>query len=541
MSMQQKNTALFLCDLAFFCLAALYAWLVMEGIAAISGQGAVMDSDLATYAQALAHSLHPENFASDPVLRASSPGVDINNLQSFIARFMTADGNVSLAMLRSGAIGIFIFYCGWYILGRWLFQRPALSALLAIACGVTVWIEYGTFWGVNHSDPVPRVYYAAIFPLLLLVALAATRKPALRPAALLLAGLSMWVHGVSALNCGAMFFMLFLVIRPRGISFSAHLANLALSFCAFILPVAIFLWPSFSGAKHFDAAELAVFAQLFDIRWKGDYSGSPGRLWHLLTSVNAWSVLGVAGLCAWFLAVWAGNRNEKIFARACPAFIIAILAVALFCFAESAWSAKFGRLAMGHELVRGIRFLVPLSITLLVIAGHILVPRLLVLPGACLGIVLILIFTLDRQYMAAQYAMGKWLGIELPLCERAERERAVAEKRRRLLEEIERIVPAGESIFDAEEDLAIRHFAMRPLAHAFKDGYIYYYNKDVEGARKWLALERLRRQKPDGLVDAWLASGAPWLLCKSGVDRGRLEEVGTIESELDGWLLVRRK
>lgn len=530
-----------MCDLAFFSLAALYAWLVMRGIVEISASGAIMDGDLATYAQALAHAIHPENFAQDPVLRASSPGVDISNLQSWVARLLTRDGNVSLALLLSGAVGIFIFYSGWYILGRRLFTSPALAAILAVTCGITVWIEYGTFWGVNHSDPVPRVYFAAIFPLLLLVAFMAARKPVLRPAAMLLTGLSMWAHGVSALNCGAMFFMLFAFTRPKGASLAGHLAGLSLSLAAFLAPVAVFLWPSFSGARHFDATELAIFGQLFDIRWQGDYSDSPRRLWRLLSTANAWSILLLAGLCAWPLAIMKGNENEKFFTRACPFFLLAILAVAFFCFAESAWSAKFGRLAMGHELVRGIRFLVPLSLTLIIIAGHILVPRLLVAPSVCLGIMLALVFTVDRQYMAAQYAFGKWLGISMPLARKAEEERARAEKRRQLLEEIEKTVPAGESIFDEEEDLAIRHFALRPLAHAFKDGYIYYYNKDAQGAQKWLEMENLRRQKPDGLARAWLASGAPWLLCKSGPAREELEKYGSIERELDGWLLIKRK
>lgn len=541
MPMLRKNSALFLCDLAFFCAAAFYAWLAMRGIAVISANGAVMDSDLDAYAEALAHILHPDIFGSDPVLSDWSPAVDLNTLQGFIAHLLVVDDNASLPFLRSGAIAIFLFYCGWYILGRWLFKRPSLAAVLAVVCGVTVWIEYGTFWGVNHSDPVPRVYFGAIFPLLALLALTAARRPLLRPAVMLLTGLSMWVHGVSALNCGAMFFVLFAVTRQKGAPLARHLAGLALSLAAFLAPVMVFLWPSFSGGRHFDGGELAVFAQLFDIRWQDDYSNSPQRLWHLLTTANAWSILGLAGICVWPLAMAKGNGNEKFFARACPAFLVGILAVAFFCFAESAYSAKFGRLAMGHELVRGIRFLVPLSITLIVIACHILVPRLLVTPCACVAIILVLIFTVDRQYVAAQYAFGKWLGISLPLSDRGEKERASAEKRRWLLEEIEKTVPVGESVFAEDEDRAIRHFARRPLAHAFKDGCVYYYNKDVEGARKWLAMEILRRQKPDGLVRAWLASGAPWLLCESGADREQLEKYGAVTRELDGWLLVRRK
>lgn len=539
--MASANSRLWLCDLLFLCAAALYAFLALEGIEIISGGGAVLDSDLSTYAQTIAHSLHPANFISDPVLYVNSPAVDIANLQSFIAALVMPPDSPGIGLLRAGAISIFIFYASWYILGRWLFKSPALAALLAVICGITIWIEYGTFWGINHSDPVPRSFFAALFPLLLLMTLAAASKPRLRPLAMFLTGCGMWAHGVSALNCGAMFFCFFLLYKPEKASLAKHLLNSALSLLAFLLSVAIFLAPSFVGGKALTPEELELLQTVFNLRWNADYSNSPHKLLRLATTFNPWSSLALGGLCCWPVALFFGKPREKLFAKAFPFFILGIAGVALFCFAEFHYAPALGRVAMGHELVRGIRFIIPLSILLMGATLDILMPRLILRPAIAVAILLVLIFTVDRQYGAAQYALAKHLDISLPLVEKAESERRNAEKTRRFLEIVKETIPEGETIFIQDENLAIRYFAFRPLAYAFKDGYIYYYNKDAAGAAKWLETARLRSRNPDGLVHAWLYAKAPWLICESDVDRKLLEKYGTIERELDGWLFVKRK
>ncbi len=536
----EKTSHIWLCDLVFMVFSALYALLALEGVIAISGHGVHMDSDLATYAQAMTHALHPGFFASDPVLNSNSPAVDISNLERLVATLLMPGDNVAVGLFRAGAVAIFIFYCGWYILGRWLFKSPALSALLSVLCGITIWIEFGTFWGINHSDPIPRVYFAAIFPLLLLFALAAIKHAKFRPAAMFLTGLSIWVHGVSALNCGAMFFVAFALSKPGETGPGAHMAGLALCLFSFFLPVLCFLWPSLMQARNFSQEELAVFRNLFDLRWAADYSNSEARLLHLLTSKNACSLLALGGFFAWLLTVFKGSPREKTLALACPAFILAIFLVAIFCFAESRYAANLGRLSMGHELVRGIRFLVPLSLLMIVAAVRIILPRIVIRPGVCCVIALVAIFTVDRQYVAAQYALGQKTGIALPLAEGAKDMAENAEKRAKFLEKIEGTVPKGQAIFSEDEDMAIRYIALRPLAHAFKDGYIHFYNKDLAGSKKWLELERLLAEKPNGLIKAWLFSGAPWLLCRNTTDRKLLDEHGKIELELDGWLLVKK-
>lgn len=540
MNAPEKKTYLWWCDLVFMIFAALYALLALDGITVISGQGVLIDSDLETYAQAMAHSLNPEYYLNDPVLNSNSPAVDIRNLERLVATLLMPGDYAAIGLLRAGALAIFIFYCGWYMLGRWLFGRPALAALLSVLCGITIWIEYGTFWGINHSDPIPRVYFAAIFPLILLFALAAIRNTKLRPLVMFLTGLTIWVHGVSALNCGAMFFVAFVFFKPKDSSLAAHVSGLSFCLVAFFAPVLIFLWPSLMQGKNFSQEELAVFRELFDLRWANDYSSAEERLARLMTSANPFSLLALGGFFAWLVTAYLGNQREKTLALACPAFILALGLVVLFSFVESRYAASLGRLSMGHELVRGIRFLVPLSLLLIVGAIRIMSPRFIIRPGVCCVIALLAIFTIDRQYLAAQYALSQRTGVSLPLAANGASLAAEGEKRRLFLEKIAATVPQGEAIFSEDEDMAIRYHAHRPLAHAFKDGYIHFYNKDLAGSKKWLELEKILAEKPDGLIKAWIFSQAPWLLCRASTDRNLLLEHGKIALELDGWLLVKK-
>lgn len=176
------------------------------------------------------------------MLRAVTPANSIWNLERFTARLLTPGNDYVVGLFRAGALAIFIFYAGWYLLGRWLFGSPGPAFLLALLAGVTVWVEWGTFWGIAQSDPVPRVFFAALWPFLLLGALAAQERPLLRPPAMLAAGLCMWVHGISALNTGAMFFLAFALHRPQGRAWSRIWSIVFSAWCC----ISYRYWP-FSG------------------------------------------------------------------------------------------------------------------------------------------------------------------------------------------------------------------------------------------------------------------------------------------------------
>lgn len=534
-----------LADLLFLLLVALYAGAALQGIVPLSAGGAFLDSDLATYAQGMAGEAHPELFGLDPVLREATPANSIWNLERFAATRLAPGDDYALGLFRAGAACIFVFYAGFYLLGRRLFTSPILAAMLALVSGVFVWIGWGTFWGIAHSDPVPRVFFAAVWPFLLLAALTALTRPWLRPLAMLATGLCMWVHGISALATGAMFFTAFALRRPPGLSPAGHLGNLALCLAAYFIPVLAFLWPSLTQTQAFSAAELNVFQDLFARRWRKDY----GQFWSQLAGLarvgNPMLLLFCGGLAGWLITLRRGGAMTRRLAGMYPAFLLALALVVLFSRAESLLAPHFGRLPLGHELVRGVRFLAPLSWLMIISGLACFWPRVNgPVKGLFFAATLLATFSLsrDRQHMAAMYALTRQIPVlSLPLQERAREEMRRAAVYREALEALQRLVPAGHAVFSDGEDMAVRYLALRGLVHTFKDGYVFFYNKDVQGCRDWLRYTAMKESGPTGYVQAWLASGAPWLFSGRLQDRPELERYGDVLWENAGWMILRRR
>lgn len=528
-------------DLLFILGAALYAWLAWRGILPISGYGVSLDSDLMTYAQGMAGESHPELFGADPVLAQSSAANSIHNIERALAGWLAPPDQWAQGLLAAGAICIFVFYAAWYILGRWLVGAPSLAAALAIACGTTVWVGWGTFWGIAHSDPLPRVFFGALMPALVYVCMLAMRRAWLRPACMGLAGLFMWVHGVSALNCGAMFFMAFALVRPPGAKFGAQLVNLCFCLIAFFAPVLIFLGASLWQPDGMTPEKLAVFRELMDLRWHTDYSGFGQRMATFFSPFSdAFPVLA-GGVAGWLVTLWKGRSRARLFCKMCPCFVLALMCVAAFCWAETHFSLEYGRLPMGHELVRGLRFLVPLSWICIMLGIASVAGRWLRRASLIVVIVCALIIPADRQYMAAQYALSQYTGLSLPLTAKGKEEAARAARLREFLMHVQKLVPQGEAIYSPEDAMQARYIALRPLAHSFKDGYAHFYNKDYEGSARWLKLEKMARSGPDGWLAAWEESGAPWLIGPEKIIGVNMEKLpGRIMLKEDGWILARR-
>ena len=268
---RRTQTFFSLVDFVFLCVILAFTLLAVHGSTLISAGGAYIDSDLATYAQGMAGERDPAAFINDPVLSTRNAANSIKNLQRVLADLLTPADDVAIGLLRAGGVAIALYCLCWYIFGRFLYGNRTFAALLCCLSCITVWVGLGTFWGILHSDPVPRVFHAALFPCMLLLAVSAYENAALRPLTLFFAGLGMWLHGVSALNTGAMFFLAFLFQRPDKTTMRAHLANMFFSGLLFLLPVLVFLWPSLMQSRPFTEDELAIFRELFTIRWQEDY------------------------------------------------------------------------------------------------------------------------------------------------------------------------------------------------------------------------------------------------------------------------------
>lgn len=540
-------------DVLFILLFAFYAWASYLGQVALSGHGADLDSDLSSYAATMSARAHPENFVNDAVLHEPSEAADFWTLEGFLAHALSPEGDFALGFLRAGALAFFCHYLFAYVLGRRLFTSPFAACLVALVLGIPIWIEWGTFWGVSFSSPTPRVFYAALWPLLLLAGMAAYDCAWGRPAVMLLAGLGIWVHAISALNVGTMFFVAFALHRPRQRQWGSHISVLACSLVLFFAPVLPYLWPSLvTGKPPLGHEELEILRQLFSIRWAEDYGNLAGRLIHLVSPEEPFFAITLAGLLCWPVVRFGSDGLPKVLARMCPAFVLALLLVVGFSWLEGEFAQSFGRLPMAHELVRGLRFCLPLSLLLCCGVVSVLARHLGELLGKALLVATLVgclsVFTLycrDTGHVAALYTLFGESGISLPMPwdygEHVARMGLHARNHRDALDKVAQHVPPDNVVFSNDGDNAVRYHSLRALAHTFKDGSTIFYNRRVDQARKWLELQAMLDASPTGYITVWKKLDIPWLLSNRPEDRANLSAQGEIVWENAGWILLRQR
>lgn len=531
-------------DVLFVLLSALYALAVACGVPALSSGGADMDSDLSTYAFSMAGLAHPEYFVNDPILHTLTPANSFWNLLQFFAEALTPGDAYAVGLFRAGALSIFLGLCSAYALGRWLFTCPGLAAITALFFSITVWVGWGTFWGLTHSDPVPRTLYAALWPLLLLLGLGGVLRACLRPVAMLCVGISIWMHGLNALAFGGMLFCAYALMRPANLNFMGHALNLLLCLFCYFLPVTLFLRASLGQPQDFSVDDMATFMELFRLRWFRDYAQTVEAIPAYLLQYTFTPPLFLLALCGAYIGWTRGSERVRALLRLYPGMLLGLACVVLFSWLESRLAPAYGRLPMGHELIRGLRYLIPLSWLLLVACIAPFWPRLprLLRALAVAGFACGLFFgSPDRQNVAAQHAIAQWTGLPMPYEQKAQQWQHRSRLHREALEAVARIVPQGESVYSSNGDMGIRHIALRPLDHTFKDGSHPFYNKNIEAARRWLHFNQLHSTSPLGYADAWLASKSPWLLTDRPQDREALLLKGNIVWENTGWLLLHKK
>ena len=79
----------------------------------------------------------------------------------------------------------------------------------------------------------------------------------------------------------------------------------------FFAPVLAFLWSSRSRIA-FSVGELAIFHDVFALRWRDDYGHLAERLWHLVNPMHELSILWllVLGLSGWLVVLVRGRGGD---------------------------------------------------------------------------------------------------------------------------------------------------------------------------------------------------------------------------------------
>lgn len=511
-------------DILFACMSLLFSLAALKGTLQLSPLGAGIDTDLQNYAQILEAARYPAAFAADPIARLFVHDPGVPNLMTDLAGLFSSSANAAVAILKAGAIALWLHLLSWYALGRYLWGRASLATLLSLACSITFYWAYGTYWGATQAEPVPRVFFNSCLALFIGLALPALKSYGTRLLLAALLGASIFVHSVSALMAGAMFLTSFLLLpcQKEGshFNFVRHLLQTLGCTLIYFVPVACFLSWRVPVAQP-SALDLALLEQVRALRFANNWQDVWGSLFAVLAQYTyKIPLLSVGVLFLVFLLCKKDLLPRRIqpLPKLLLVLIIGVAAGCLACFVEMQLAFALGRQPMSQEMLRGTRFLIPLcllSITCLVNIGWRKLPRIVAACAVVAGTLALFLLSQDRQVMAARYYLTS-------VCHLESEASALRDQQRNRLEveamqAIDRLVPQNESIFAPDDTMAVRYIARHPLQAVHKDGNIIYYARDIALARTWLREQKMLAARPDNIISVWFESDARWLLVrKSG-------------------------
>lgn len=534
-----------LADLLLVLLAALFCWCALQGTLDLNPQGIGMDSDLQNYAQIMEAGECPTAFARDPVASFFPQDPGVPNLLTALAGLLPDGDNAATDMLRVGALGVFLHFLAYYILGRCLFRSPSLAALLSILMSIAVHWSFGTFWGSMRSDPVPRIFYADLWPFLLLLACAAVKRPSLQPVVMFLSGCAMLVHTVSALMGGAMFFMAFFLLwRDRGLWRHAGLSLLNL--LSFAVPVVIYLKVFLADTPAPPAEYTGLFAEVRALRYSKDWHD----VWQSLADILRYYTFPVPlfPAAAVAAAILFKKRQQlagpvRTLLRLMPGMVLGIAGGCVLCALEMWLARHLGRQNMSQEILRGTRFLVPLSWLLLTCLLSLYWQG--VAPLLRRGIVVLLAVVLlslgqGKQVVAARHALADVTGLSWLDTQEARQIKVRSLRLQDALRALRAQAGPEELVFADGDCMAVRFAARMPMLPVHKDGNVIYYAGDPVLAGRWLAMQRCMAADGAGYMDVWRTEQAALLLTRHVEHKAQLLRYGSLLFENEDWLLLRR-
>ncbi len=526
--------------------------------------------------------LHRERFADDPVLaQARTTAIYTAAAVPVTVALGALLGDVGQGYTAAIFALVLVQLAGFALLGRRLFGAAWAAVALALLTLPAVYVFGGELWG-QFESPLTRGYFGAAFPFLLLLLLRRTREAtptrlvtppgppvaSLRHVVAVMAacGAAIYLHPVSAPSVAAGCWLALAASRAPSGGWAAHLGRLTAGAAVFLLFALPFFAALSAGSAGTDAGaqaeavrdaarqavRVAAGAQYFDVRVVLDsLAGGAGAGWGWRWWV--WAA-GAAGL----VLVPRLQPQAGADIRALRWFLAGLLASSLGAAAADQWlAARLGRDPLQIDLVRNVRFAVPVLLT-----------------GA-LWLAVALARHRSRPWRVGAIAaavvlvtLGWWHAHPNPIAAAiAQRASGVAPRDARTPADREAItalrrLPAGTAVLPlgggagAESaielvGLAVRYGALQPVAFLHKDVNFLSYSAS-RGVLDWLAVRKRTdalyardagEPVADRLAALVRASGARALLVEtSGTEAALLAAArasGTLHAAHGGWEIVR--
>lgn len=545
-SLVKKNKKIF-ADFLFFVLVVAFAYSVNQGLWLATAEGVYnpYKSDVEEYSGRLASQAYPQNFKRDALFAHPSWTTSFPNIQVWLGELFPAQDNFNWSLMRHTGPLIVIFYIGFYLLGTYLFKSRLIACLLACAEGLPDIVGFGTFWGICTQPPVPRSYFDAILPYMMLFASYAIKRPKVQPLVMLSMGCMVYSHGISAMVMGGSFFIAFLFLKPKQWTAKAHIYNLAFSLLAYALPFLVFSLPVISSGE-IAQADSPVFAEMFQKNFMQRFGAPFDDCWKFFLRYTFERPLAPLAILGGIIAWKWGDGQLRAVLKLNVLWLVGIFFCAVCInWLEQEVMASLGRVSILHQLIRGLRFCIPVFYLIMACGLKAIFARLkaslpiLLFWALFLFLVIGIYPYLGRLAYYAGYWINTRIGTRAWYCDMFDKQTKAQNERRKAILAVRKIVPESELVFSNTGDTAIRYLGLRSLAYASTDGNHYYIQHDALGCRRWLDNSE-RLSTPLGYIRAWLESDAEWLLTDQPQDRWILEKIGSLAWKGEDHVLYRK-
>lgn len=506
--MKKRNVtnADYLIVAGFALIAAVYQWYRWRGIVPY----VFLNSDAANIAGFAAAWEHPELFRGDELL--SDPG----NFRFYAAAHIPllrllshVFGDFGTAFMSLLGVTMLLQSAGFYTLGRVVLKNRFWAVLLALITLRRMPVSIGAeSWGV-FVDAIPRSIFQALLPFLLAAAYHWRGKPRVWPWLMACAGLMMYLHPPSGPCIAFALWLGFIFFMPREWPALKRIGFALLLGAIFIASVAPFLAVYLSGHVSGRVPNYDEIFKIMNERFNDNYF-APTYLLKKFSRRMLSSLLLPAAVAGAALAL-RFRRDDRKSIHLFFVWAAGILFVSYAIpFTELTYANANHMLPTQLDLIRGLRYLYPLAF-LLSFIGLAGLHKRAKTAAASKTIVVVGLLTVAAWTLIHQ---PPWRAVSFRDMLMLPRFETLYPGNREMVEAmiaVKEMTPPGALIMPsmASNPLAVRYYAMRPVAFSLKDGGALAY-ANTEKLLKWypqwkrlLALEAI--EDPDAKLKGYIA------------------------------------
>jgi hypothetical protein len=433
-----------------------------------------LGGDSANIASFAARYDNPDLFQKDELLnKASNIGIyaTINiPITSLLTHWL---GNYGLAFAFQIIPLVFLQLTGFYIFGRLLFQNRFWALVLTLAMAAPIDLNaVGENWGLS-LEPVSRYMFQSILPFVLILVLLWRKRPSLWPIIMGIAGLLAFVHPVSTPAWGAALWFGFAALLPSSWGYQRRVGTMALLAGVFVLAVLPYTMIYLNNHIQGSSASYDLIYQIINNEFPPYLLDIPAAMSAVISKLMRSTLLPLAAASLFILSIFRKNLSAPI--RLFLAWLLGIFLISILLpWAEHLVERYLGLVPLETELVRGIRYFVPILIIFVIWAMSELSGRwknkVAVNTTFAMGILLLGTWTFN-YHLPVEYIKNAAVCLKSGhlVC-------PVSSDESELVREIGRITPPGSSLFTSFSNtnkmawsLDIRYLAKRSLVYSWKD------------------------------------------------------------------------